>query len=316
MAAAKRKKIDVLSIGLCVVDVLGRPVDRYPEKGKLSIFDKMEIHVGGCAAATTITIAKMGAKASIAGRIGSDGLGDFFLNYTKQSGADVSQVVRDGINSTAFTFVAISSDGDRTFFHCPGADNAFCLDDIDMNFVANAKVVHIGGAFVMNAFDGENTYRVLKAAKDAGAITSIDTAYNPGRNPEEVLGKAYPFIDYFFAGYEEGVYIIGKKDYHDIASSILARGPKAAIIKRGEKGSFVLSEGKGFDIEPFPATVVDTCGAGDVYVGGFLFGVVQGWQIEKCGRLGALLASYSISAMGGTAGVPKISDLGYLESLI
>jgi sugar/nucleoside kinase (ribokinase family) len=316
MPVSKQKKIDILSIGLCVVDALGRPVDKFPEKGKLAVFEKMELHVGGCAAATAITLAKMGAKTTLVGKIGADGLGDFFLNYTKESRADISHIARDKTHSTAFTFVAISSDGDRTFFHCPGADSTFSIEDVDMKLVRNARVVHIGGTFVMNTFDGEQTYRVLKAAKDAGAIISVDTAYNPSKNPDEVIGASLPLIDYFFAGYEEGVYITGKKNHRDIAFSLLDRGCKVAVVKRGERGSYVLSKDGGFDIAPFPATVVDTCGAGDVYVGGFLFGVVQGWKIEKCAKLGALLASYSISAIGGTAGVPKISDLGYIESLI
>ena len=316
MPSLKQKKIDILSIGLCVVDALGRPVDKFPEKGKLTVFDKMELHVGGCAAATAIATAKMGAKTTLVGKIGADGLGDFFLNYTGESGANVSHISRDRTHSTAFTFVAISSDGNRTFFHCPGADNSFSIEDVDMKLVKSAQIVHIGGVFVMDLFDGNQMHQVLKAAKNAGAITSIDTAYNPKRSPEEVVGKSFPFIDYFFTGYEEGVYITGRKNYRDIASYLLDRGCKTAIVKRGEKGSYVLNKDRKFDIKPFPATVVDTCGAGDVYVGGFLFGILQGWSVEKCARMGALLASYSISAMGGTAGVPKIDDLGYIESLI
>ena len=316
MPSSKQKKIDILSIGLCVVDALGRTIDRFPVKGKLQVFDNMEMHVGGCAAATAIATAKMGARTTLVGRIGADGLGDFFLNYTKQSGVDISHIARDNTRSTAFTFVAISSDGERTFLHCPAADNAFSIADIKMEFIHKARIVHIGGTFVMDTFDGEQTSLVLKEAKDTGAITSIDTAFNTSKNPDVILGSSFSLIDYFFTGYEEGVFITGRKNHCDIASYLLDKGCKVIVVKRGEKGSYVLSKDGGFDIVPFPATVVDTCGAGDVYVGGFLFGVLQNWNIEKCGRLGALLASYSISAIGGTAGVPEIKDLGNLESLI
>lgn len=316
MPLSKQKKIDVLSIGLCVVDALGKPVDEFPEKGKMTVFDNLEMHVGGCAAATAITLAKMGKKTTLFGRIGNDGPGDFFLNYTKASGVDVSKIVRDKKSATAFTFVAISSDGDRTFFHCPGADNYFSIEDIDLKLIGNSRIVHIGGVFVMDVFDGGQMRRVLEKAKEAGAITSIDTAYNTSKNPQEVLGKSFSLIDYFFTGYEEGVFITGKKDYREIAAEILKSGCKAVVVKRGERGSYILSNQGGFDIEPFPATVVDTCGAGDVYVGGFLYGILQGWNMERCGRLGALLASYSIGAMGGTTGVPRIEQLGNIESLI
>ncbi len=316
MSEKNDKTIDVLSIGICVVDALGKPVDRYPEKGKITVFDKMALSVGGPAAASAVTIARMGAGASLVGRIGRDGLGDFFLKYVDESGVDTSHMVRDNTASTPFTFVAVSSDGDRTFFHCPGAGRAFSIDDVDMELVGKAKIVHIGGSFIMDSFDGEGTVDVLKAAKEAGALTSIDTAYNSEKDTESVLCGAFELIDYFFAGYDEGVHITGKKNHREIASCLLDRGCKVVVVKLGEKGSYILSEKGGIELKPFPATVVDTCGAGDVYVGGFLFGVLQDWPVEKCGKLGALLSSHSISELGGTTGVPKIENLGHLESLI
>ena len=316
MPLSVQKKTDVLCIGLCVVDALGKPVDKFPEKGKMTVFDNLELHVGGCAAATAITLAKTGARTILVGRIGDDGLGDFFINYTRKSGVDISEIIRDKKSTTAFTFVAISSDGDRTFFHCPGADNYFSIGDVDSKLIENSRIVHIGGVFVMDVFDGWQMQNILQKAKDSGAITSIDTAYNTSKKPQEVLGKSFSLIDYFFTGYEEGVFITGKKDYRQIAAEILKSGCKAVIVKRGDKGSYILSNQGGLDIKPFPATVVDTCGAGDVYVGGFLYGVLQGWDMGKCGRFGALLASYSIGALGGTTGVPLIQKLGNIESLI
>jgi sugar/nucleoside kinase (ribokinase family) len=316
MTEDKSKAVDVVSIGIAVVDALGRPVDQYPEKGKLTTFDEMVLSIGGCASATAVTLARLGARVSLSARIGSDALGDFFLKYVGEAGVDTSHVVRDENAPTAFTFVAISSDGDRTFFHCPGADSLFSADDLDMGAVSNAAIVHVGGSLVMETFDGDQTVKVLETARAAGAMTSLDTAYNSAADPEKLLGGAYAITDYFFTGYEEGQFITGKSDCHDIASYLRDRGCGTVIVKLGEKGSYILDDGGGVDIEPFPATVVDTCGAGDVYVGGFLFGVSQGWPVEKCGRAGSLLASYCVSSMGGTTGVPKIEDLGYLESVL
>ena len=213
MSEKNDKTIDVLSIGICVVDALGKPINRYPEKGKITVFDKMALSIGGPAAASAVTIARMGAGASLVGRIGRDELGDFFLKYVDESGVDTSHMVRDNTASTPFTFVAVSSDGDRTFFYCPGAGRAFSIDDVDMELVRKAKIVHIGGSFIMDSFDGKGTVDVLKAAKEAGALTSIDTAYNSEKDTESVLCGAFELIDYFFAGYDEGVHITGKKNH-------------------------------------------------------------------------------------------------------
>ena len=74
--------MDVLSLGIYVVDVLGRPIDQFPEKGKLVLFDELEIHTGGCANNTALVLARLGISAGAMGKIGTDAFGDLILQNT------------------------------------------------------------------------------------------------------------------------------------------------------------------------------------------------------------------------------------------
>ena len=147
--------MDVLSLGIYVVDVLGRPIDQFPEKGKLALFDELEIHTGGCANNTALALARLGISAGAMGKIGTDAFGDLILQTLTDNGVNTAGMRQDADVSTSFTFVAIASDGERTFYHYIGANGKLCEVDIDWELIKTAKILHIAGALVMPSFDGD-----------------------------------------------------------------------------------------------------------------------------------------------------------------
>lgn len=123
--------MDVLSLGIYVVDVLGRPIDEFPEKGKLVLFDELEIHTGGCANNTAIALTRLGLSAGAMGKVGTDAFGDLILQKLRDNGVDTVGMQQDPGSSTSFTFVAVASDGERTFYHYIGANGELCEADLD-----------------------------------------------------------------------------------------------------------------------------------------------------------------------------------------
>jgi sugar/nucleoside kinase (ribokinase family) len=90
------KLLTVTCLGILAADVVGKPVERLPERGKLNLVDRIELHGGGCANNTGIGLAKIGIKTAVIGKVGSDGFGDFMVSSLAGSGVDTSGVVRDG----------------------------------------------------------------------------------------------------------------------------------------------------------------------------------------------------------------------------
>ena len=153
--------MDVLSLGIFVVDVLGRPIDRFPEKGKLELFDQLEIHSGGCANNTAIVLSRLGVSVGVIGKIGNDQFGDIILQTLTENDVNVSGLMSDAEVNTSFTFVAIASDGERSFCHYIGANGTFSEDAINWDLIKNTKILHVAGALVMPQFDGKPMANVL-----------------------------------------------------------------------------------------------------------------------------------------------------------
>src|SRR5436190_5295315 len=115
---------EVVCLGILVADVVGKPVDNWPERGKLNLVDRMELHTGGCATNTGIALAKIGIDTAVIGKVGDDGFGDFMVSQLQKYGIQAEGVVRDKETATSATMVMVHSDGERSFIHYIGANAA------------------------------------------------------------------------------------------------------------------------------------------------------------------------------------------------
>ena len=208
--------MDVLSLGIYVVDVLGRPIDQFPEKGKLALFDELEIHTGGCANNTAIALTRLGISAGAMGKVGTDAFGDLILQTLIDNGADTAGMQQDPSTSTSFSFVAVASDGERTFYHYIGANGELCEVDLNWEIIKSAKILHIAGALVMPRFDGAPMANVLREAKVLGITTSLDTAYDATGKWMETLEPCLSYVDMFMPSIVEAQHLTGLSEYREI----------------------------------------------------------------------------------------------------
>ena len=306
---------DVVSVGILVADAMGKPIDRIPEEDRLALFERMELHIGGCAANTGIALSKLGAEVKVAGKVGADGFGDFVVHTLQEAGVDAASVVRDSSVSTSFTFVMISSAGQRRFLHCMGANTTFCLDDIDLKVLDDAKILHVAGTYLMPTFDGKQTAELLKEAKKRGVITSMDTAFNDRvEDWNRIADSCLPYLDYFLPSFEEAEQITGASDPKVMARMLKERCPGVVGIKLGAEGFYLKTDEAEKRFPPYSVRVVDASGAGDCFVAGFLRGVLEGWDMERCARFGNATAAFCIGAIGCTTGVRSMEEtLNFVE---
>ena len=295
---------DVCCLGILVADCFGSPIDEMPEKGRLKLFDHMEMHIGGCAANTGIALARLGVKTSVVGKVGDDVFGRFVAETLRNSGAEPRGMVVDPEVSTSFTFVVVGSDGQRSFLHTMGANATLCEADIDMDVVWDAKILHVAGTMVMPTFDGEQTARVLEQAQAAGVVTCMDTVFNDRlEDYMPVVGPCLPHLDMFLPSIEEAERVAGTSEPSEIARRIHDEGCGVVGVKVGEKGSYVSGNGEEAFVPSYEVDVVDTSGAGDCWVAGFLTGQLRGWTLAESAELGNAVAAHCVQAVGCTAGV-------------
>lgn len=301
--------MDVLSLGIYVVDVLGRPIDRFPEKGKLALFDELEIHAGGCANNVAIALARLGISAGAMGKVGTDAFGDLILRGLADDSINAIGMRQDANATTSFTFVAVASDGERTFYHYIGANGEFCEADLDWEIIRSAKILQIAGALTMPNFDGAPMANVLRKAKTLGITTSLDTVYDATGKWMETLEPCLPYVDIFMPSIIEAQNLTGLSDYREITQFFRNNYDiHTIVIKMGENGSYASTPEAEHFAPAYPVEVIDGTGAGDAYVAGFLAGIIMDWDLKARTELASATGAACVTAMGTTAGIQNLEE--------
>ncbi len=299
---------DIICMGLIVSDVIIKPVLKFPKKGKLELVSNIQLHTGGCALNTAFVLSKLGVKTGIIGKIGNDGFGEFILKRLKEMKIETKNLIIDKNSSTSTTAVLVSEDGERSFLHSTGANSTLSEKDINFEAMKGCKILHIGGTFLMKSIEGKPLSRVLKKAKEMNIITSVDTCWDPSGKWEKLINPLLKHTDIFLPSYDEAVMISHKKKPKEIADVFLSQGPKIVVIKMGRKGCFIKDQRQTYEIPAFKIKVVDTTGAGDAFVGGFLAGYLKGWNLKQIGIFANAVGALCASSLGAFSGILNFSD--------
>ena len=252
----------VVCLGILVADVVGKPIESFPPKGTLASVDRMELHAGGCAANTGITLAKLGVPTAVIGKVGRDGFGDFLIQTLARNGVEIEGVVQDDEASTSATMVAVDAAGERTFLHHTGANAAFKAHDTNWEVIGAADILHIAGPYLMPQYVGLDNAEVLKQAKALGKTTTLDTVWDFTGRWMSVLEPCLPYLDYALPSLEEARLITGQTAPRDIAQVFLDKGVKVVGIKMGEDGAYLrTAEGDEITAPPLPVAAMDALGA-------------------------------------------------------
>jgi len=294
---------DVVCLGILVADVWGKPIDEWPEKGRLSLVKNMGIGVGGCAANSGLSLVKLGVDVAVMGKVGRDGFGSFVASEIEAAGADVSGIGFDDEVGTSATMVMIDSGGERTFIHCIGASATVRPGELDMDLICSAKIFDFAGALVMPGFDGEPAASVLAAAQDAGVITCMDTVWDATGRWMELLAPCLPHVDYFLPSMSEAVEITGETEPSKVAQVLLDSGVGTVALKLGEEGCYVRSADLELRIPAYLVEAVDGTGSGDAFVAGFIQGLLKGWDLEDTAHFASAVGALCVTGIGTTAGV-------------
>jgi sugar/nucleoside kinase (ribokinase family) len=299
----------VTCLGILVADIVGRPVDRMPDRGTLIGIDRIELHTGGCAANTGVSLSKLGVKTNIVGKVGHDSLGDFMISSIERQGANMAGVVRDPHSPTSATMVMVDSGGERSFIHSTGTNATFSESDIRWEVIEAAPILHVAGPFLMTDFVGDQCANVLRRAQELGKVTTLDTVWDFTGRWMDVLKPSLPYLDYALPSIDEAKAITGKSDVRDIAQVFLDNGVRNVGIKLGAEGSyFRTAAGDEVRVGSLPVDAIDSLGAGDAWAAGFLTGLVYKWDAERCLRFANAVGASCVQALGATTGVQSFDE--------
>ncbi len=300
--------VELVTLGAVCADVMVRPVEAMPPRGKLALVDGLDMHLGGLAGVTAAVYSRLGGTAAFVGRVGADSFGDFLLNALAQSGVNTSGVTRDPGHRTSATVVMVGGDGERTFLHHIGANAATAESDLPESLLAGAQCLHWGGPSITPRLDGPAMGRVFAAARARGLRTSMDTCYD-GRNVWlPLIEPALPHLDLVFSSLEEARMYTGRQEPADIAAFYRGYGVTTVVVKLGEAGLYLEHEDESYHLPAHRVPVLDTTGAGDAACGGYLYGYLRDWPAETCGRLANAVGGLTVQAMGGAGAISSLEE--------
>lgn len=299
---------DVVSLGIHILDVLGRPVTRIPPRQDVDLIEEIRLTVAGTAAGTTVDLAKLGASVLAMGAIGEDAAGNFIVDTLGRYGVETSGLRRKPGVQTSATMLPIRPNGERPGLHVLGANGELTLDDIDWDAIRQARHLHFGGTYLMPKLDGEPTAEVLRFARANGVTVTHDLIAIDRPDLLEVIAPALPQVDYFMPGIDEARLISGLDDRRQVIDFFLDRGVSHTVFKMGDQGSSIAwrdADGTTQEIRvpALRSTVVDSTGCGDAYCAGFIVGLLRGWPLEQAARLGTAAAGLVITGLGSDAGI-------------
>ncbi|MDR1653787.1 MAG: adenosine kinase [Prevotellaceae bacterium] len=248
---------------------------------------------GGSASNAINGIAKLGGCAGFLGKTGNDNVGQFFENDMVANGVS-THLLRSEIPSGR-CHVMISPDSERTMATFLGAAANMRPEDIHPEIFMNYDIFHVEGYLVQNQ---ELIHKAVAMAAEMGLIVSIDLAsFNVVEANLEFLHKIVKqYVNIVFANEEEAFAFTHQPP--ESAVELIAQMADIAIVKVGKDGSFIKSGKQRLKVQSVEANAIDTTGAGDLYAAGFLFGFANDYELDVCGKIGALISAKIVEKIG------------------
>ena len=250
-------------------DVSGSRVEEILRPGKLLVVKAAEFSTGGPVSNTGLALRRLDVETSLMGKCGDDPLGQILLQKLREESpeaADGTKLAKGEVSS--YTIVLVPPGIDRMFLHCPGANDTFSADDIDLDVVRGARLFHFGYPPLMKKMyesGGQELERMFREVAQEGVVTSLDLALpdpdsDAGRSDwRAILGRALPLVDLFMPSLEEALFtlrrgrfeelqsnraesiadLVSAADVRSLAEECISMGVKAVVIKCGHVGAYL-----------------------------------------------------------------------------
>lgn len=303
LSAAPLSSPRIFGLGQCSLDYLGQ-IPAYPPPDTKCEFSGLVIQGGGPVATALVALSRWGLRCSFAGIIGDDSFGGAIETSLREEGIDTSCLIVRPESASQFAFIAVEpGSGHRTIFWRRPTGKPFQPEEIPLGKIREAAVLHTDGLHI------EASLQAARTARQAGVPVVVDA----GTLREGMLELA-ALSDFFIASEPFARRLTGNGNPLDACSLLLEKGPRLAAVTLGAAG-YVARYGATTLRKPaYPVAAVDTTGCGDVFHGGFIFGLVQRWEWDACLDFAAWAAARVSLQPGGRKGIPtweEIKEGGY-----
>ncbi len=294
---ANREMIQVVGLGQACVDYRG-VLFSYPQEDEKTELDELHMLCGGPAATAIVTLSRLNIPCTFLGSISDDNFGKKIFDYLAKENIDVSHLKITPGHTSQFAFIAVNKiDGKRTIFWHRGTCPHIQAREVDINQFPNARILHQDGLMV------EASLAMAKQAQTKGITVVMD-----GGTMRDGTEELMSFVDILIVSETFATPLVGvAAPYEKVLKKLQSMGPDQVVITLGEKGSIGLDGQRIFRQKAFKVRAKDTTGAGDVYHGGYIYGVLQGWDMRQCMEFASAIAALKCNRLDVQATIPNLA---------
>ena len=296
--------LQIVGLGMACLDVLVRLKDMptWEQGARMSAFS---FDGGGPVATAMVASSRLGARVGYIGTVGSDPSGDIKLNTLRIAGMDLSQLqIRQEPEGQIVLVFVDEETGERVF--C-GLNRGFdCQADVstlDRDYITSADYLHLDG------FHYDAALQAAKWMREAGKTVVYDGGKTNGRGVPERTVELMRYVDVLICGSGFATAMTGVEGKWEAGEAALKCGPRIVVQTEGEDGSYTTTaEGDRFHVPAFKIDVIDTTGAGDVFHGAYIVGLIHGWDLKSVAQFSTAVSALKCTKLGGRAGIPTFDQ--------
>ena len=313
----KNKIVDLIGLGNAIVDIIVNIEDEFLEinnleKGSMNLIGSDESQKllenckvikqisGGSSANTVVCLAELGNNVQFIGRVKNDQFGNFFSSDIKESKTIFNTPPTNKGASTAHSIILITPDAQRTMCTYLGASIEFEPKDIDFSVLKESKYLYLEGYLWDSKLAKDAFIKAAEIAKYSNTkiILSLSDSFCVDRHRKSFLELIENYIDIVFCNEAEMLSLF-KEDKLANCQENLSSLCELVVVTLGSNGSLIINKNDVKLIKSITkGKVIDTTGAGDIYAGGFIHGLINNYSLKKCGEIGSICAGQIITQLG------------------
>ena len=289
--------VDLVGVGLNATDTL-IPLASFPARGSKTEYRSVAVMPGGQTASAVVACQSWGLATRYVGRLGDDDAGRLHRREFARTGVDARIIEVPGAASPQ-SLIVVDSGGERTVL-CRRDDRLLLqAEDLEREWIVNARMLHVDG------YETAAATQAARWAREAGVpvIADLDETYD---GIEDLLEN----IDYAIVSRDFPARLTGERNLEWALRQIYqSYGCRVAAATLGEDGVLAWDGTRSYLHAAYRVPVVDTTGAGDIFHAGFIYGLLQGWPLDRQLDFACAAAALNCTCSGARGGIRTVADV-------
>lgn len=293
---------------------------RATDTGPLPTVQNLNLGIGGTESNAAIALRRLDVPVTWIGRVGQDSVGDLVVREITAEGVHVVGIRDPDAPTGLMIKERRTTTATRVWYYRGGSAGSHLQPhDISDDAIAAASLLHVTGITpALSSSAADATQSAMRRARQHGVPVSFDLNYRAALWTPEEAAQSYrtliPLADMVFGGEEEAALAVDAPNPDELAKNLHALGPSQAVIKQGPNGCTALIDGAEHHHTAVPIEAVDTVGAGDAFVAGYIAEYLHGRSPTQRLTTAITMGAFACLTPGDWEGMPRRTDLGLLSA--